>query len=304
MILAILKSKLAQFALVGLISVSIGAYINHKVSPPETITTIIHDTKEIKVEVPVLTTKIVDHLITDSRQQAAIKILMKENDDLKLRVIQLTSTIAENHTGGGTDPTNPSPGTITLPQVDPSGQGGSQNPSPTNSSVAGHYTDYQLDAHYTTTTFNYELNQTFLVTTTTGKDSQGNPTGIVRLFQDTPTGLTPIAAKTTVIHADENLPRWFVSPRIQGGLGIDQDKVKSGFVGLQLLKRGRSSDPKDIKFSLGTIGAKFDAHGVEPLLFPISVNLGSLPHQPFSNLWLSPSVHLKKQVGLFLTATF
>ena len=38
-------------------------------------------------------------------------------------------------------------------------------------------------------------------------------------------------------------------------------------------------------------------------VLPVSVNLGNLPRQPFTNLWVSPFVS-KTRVGVTLTATF
>lgn len=292
---SLLSSKIAQFGLVSLIAFGGGAYLHHKLEKPITTTTIVHDIQQVKVEIPTLTTKIVDNIISDPKQQAAIKLLMKENDELKLKVTQLSSTVATNQTTGGTS----QGGTITSPtQV----QG--NTPSMGQSKTSSHYSDFQLAADYSTNSFSYKLNQSFIIESSIGKDSKGDPIGITRLWQDTPTGLLPIPAKTTIIQAAPNPSRWFLSPRIQGGINIDQDKSTSGFVGLQVVKHGTSRDPKDIRFSVGTIGARISKLGTTPLLVPLSFNLGALPNQPFSNVWVSPGIDLNKKLSLVISATF
>src|SRR5882724_11832244 len=112
-ILTILKSRLGQLLIVGLIGLGGGAYVHHRLEAPTTTTTVVHDVQQVRVEVPTLTTKIVDRIITDPKQQLAINKLIKENNDLKLKLIQVSSTVAEAHSTGGSEPSNPSPGTIT-----------------------------------------------------------------------------------------------------------------------------------------------------------------------------------------------
>ena len=297
MLTNILRFKVPILILAAL---GMGFWIHSKVAQPKTTTTVVHDIEQVKVEVPVLTTKVIDHIIQDPKQQAAINKLMQENNELKLKVTQLTSTIAKNESKGGTD--QPIPGTITpSPSNPPTG-------NETGGSVikAFDYKDWQLNANYLSdgSKFSYGLSQTFIIETSTGTSPQGDRVGLVRLFQDTPKGLVPIPAKTTVIQANESMMRWMLSPRVQGGLGMDQDKAKGGFVGLQLLKRGRSKANEDIRFSVGTIGVWVSDSVVKPSLLPVSFNLGSIKRNPLTNLWVSPSIGLDKKMGFIISATF
>lgn len=294
---SIIKSRAAQFGVVALLSLGVGAYLHHRFTPPKTITTIVHDTKQVQVEVPVLTTKIVDRIVTDPNQQALINKLIKENDALKLRVTQISTTTATNTSMGGTD--QRLPGTI-IPTPSSTSTGGKVGSSSYT------FKDYQLNATYTGNgkEFNYLLSQNLIITSSTGFNKEGNKVGLVELNQVTPKGLVKIPTDTTYVFADERAARWFVSPRIQGGLGIDQDKTKSGFIGLQLLKKGTSKDPKDISFAVGTVGILLRAGVVEPVVLPFSYNVGHLPKQPFSNLWLGASIDRNKKIGLTLTTTF
>lgn len=295
--LTILKSRLAQLAIVGLLGTGIGTYVHAKFAPPTTTTTIVHDIQQVRVDVPVLTEKIVDRIITDPKQQEAIKLLIKENNDLKLKISQISSTVATNTSTNGTGTTDPFPGTITPPQVVSSGTTGSDNLSS--------FKDYQLTATYSSKSFNYTLLQTFIIESSTGRDSSGKVSiGIVRLFQDTPGGLKPVPAKTTVIQANENTSKWFVSPRGQIGFGIQSDKSRMGLTAFQWLKHGSSRAPEDIRWAILSPAMSVQNAEAVPLLLPISLNLGSFHYAPVTNVWLSPTVTKDKKIGISLTMTF
>jgi hypothetical protein len=298
----IIKSKGGQLVLVGLLGLGIGAYIHHKVAPPTTTTQTIHDTKEVRVEVPVLTEKIVDRIIADPNQQKAIAQLLKENNDLKLKLTQVSSTVATNQSSGQVGP-GANDGKITPPST--GNQGGLGTVVPSGSNEASYnFKDFQLNATYNATTFKYDLSQTFIIESTVGRDSEGANVGITRLWQQSPNGLISIPAQTTVIQAAPNPTRWFVSPRIQGGLSFDQNKTRSGFIGLQLIKRGSSKDPKDLRLSVGTIGARVESGSIQPAIIPININVGSFKWVPLSNLWVGPSIDWNKKLGLTISATF
>jgi hypothetical protein len=311
----LLKNRLVQLGLVGLLAFGGGAIFHHMIEAPKTTTSVVHDVTQVRVEVPVLTTKIVDKIITDPVQQEAINKLIKENNALKLKLVQVSSSIAQAHTSGGTDPTTLNPGTITStnpndPAARPVTPDPVVRPTPTDQTnvvsddPTSTFKDYQLTANYSRTKFSYDLTQTFIIESSSGKDSQGTSSNLVRLFQETPKGLVTIPTKTVVIDAVPNPTKWFVSPRIQGGLSVDQDQVKSGFVGLQLLKRGTSKDPKDLKISVATVGVALSSGSVRPTIIPINFNVGSPKLSPFSNLWIGPTIDFNKKVGIAITATF
>lgn len=308
--IAILKSRLAQLAVIGLLGSGVGAFVYGRMVPPTTTTTIVHDIQQVRVDVPVLTEKIVDRIITDPKQQEAIKLLIKENNDLKLKISQISSTVATNTSTNGTGTTNPFPGTITPPQVVRSlpTTNETANEGPNSGTVGGNnstFKDYQLTATYSSKSFNYTLLQTFIIESSTGRDSSGKVSiGIVRLFQDTPGGLKPIPAKTTVIQANETKSKWFVSPRGQIGFGIQSDKSRMGLAAFQWLKRGSSKAPEDIRWAILSPAMSVQNGQAVPLLLPISLNLGSFHYTPVTNVWLSPTITKDKKLGISLTMTF
>jgi hypothetical protein len=281
---------------------SLGWYIGGKLSPsPKTEIQVVHDTKEIRVEVPVLTEKVVDRIITDPKQQIVINQLMKENCDLETHVAALLSTVATNTSSGGGTPIQISEGTLPPGEVVHSDNGRTPDFRRTYE-----FKDFQLDATYDSEgkDFNYRLNQTFRIATTLGKDPDGHPVSLVRLFQDTPTGQREVPSNTTAIHANPAPTRWRVSPRIQGGVGVDQDNARGGIVAFQWLKRGKSLDPKDLRLGALSPGVFVTSGQVRPVLLPITFNLGSLPKQPFSNVWAGFGVGLDKRLMVTLTSTF
>jgi hypothetical protein len=294
--LSILKSKGLHMTIVAALFVGGGVWLYKHFQPPKTTTTTVAGTKEVTVAAPVLTTKVVDRIVVDPKQQAVINQLIKENNALKLKVTRVTSTVATNTTTGGTASSNPSPGTITQVVRVP------QATQPLNPNDVGSWSfkDWQLMASYSPTDFSYSLSQSFRIVTTTAKDG----TELLKLVQDTPKGPVDIATTTTVIQADPTLARFFISPRVQGGFGIDQAGVKGGFIGVQWLKHGSSNANEDIRWGIATPGVFIQTGKVAPVLLPISLNVGTIKYVPFTNLWISPFIDLTKRAGFVLTATF
>lgn len=302
----LLKTKPVHYLGVLLVGAGLTLYAQHRwFSHPVTTTVTVHDasaTKEVKVEVPVLTTKVVTRIVQDPKQAQAAKRLLAENAALKIQITSLISMVADLQTTGGT--TGPDAGTIT---VVPSG------PVVDASTDAYSFKDWQLSAKYSAKTFSYSLDQKFNIVTTTGKDSSGNPVSLSRLFQVNEKGaLVLVPSTATAIFSDTSVPRWMLNPRLQGGFGIDQGGVKGGFIGLQWLTHGKSPDPRDSRWSAATPGV-FVAGGGLPtvggsgsrvVLLPVEFNLGTVPGSPFSNLWFSPFIDTGKHVGFLLTASF
>lgn len=110
--------------------------------------------------------------------------------------------------------------------------------------------------------------------------------------------------------------RLIVGTNVQGGIVGTMDHATGYIVALQWLKVGRTNDPRNLRFAFAS-PAFYAAPNVHELgLLPISVNVAELvPHQPFTNIWVSPYVSIYwqtlspqgaaiKRVGLALTATF
>lgn len=287
MITQILKSRLVQFILVGALSVGVWNHFHPQINT----TKILKDIQTVTVEKPVLVSRDVNKIITDPNQKVLINKLLKQNDALNLQVIQLINATATNESHGGTD----SGGIVTIPPT-------TLTPNETPQPYTFSYKDYQLTANYNEPNFTYDLKQDFIIQSSTGKAKDGSKLSILKLYQVTPSGNVDIPVKATVIFADEQASRWMVSPRIQGGLGVNQDG-KAGIIAVQWLKRGRSKSAEDTSFSVLTPEVSIGSTTTIGIL-PVSFNIGTLPHQPFTNLWISPSIDINKKVGVVLSATF
>lgn len=282
-----IRSRVGQLMLSLLIGMGSGAWLYRHYDNPTTILTerVVHDTKEVTVNVPILTEKVVTKVLSDPKQQELVNRVLSENRDLSTKVTQLTSTVAVNHSDGG--------GVVTVEPADPH--------TPTN--LAGSFKDYQLEANFSQTVFSYKLNQTFNIVTSNGKDDNGRPLSIVRLFQETPKGPVQVPSTTIAIQGNPNAIRFRVSPRIQAGLAIDQDKTKGGLVVLQWLKRGSSTAAEDTSMAFLSPGVTINDK-VTLTILPVSFNLGTIKHNPLTNLWLSPTYGLNHKFGIAVSATF
>lgn len=289
----LIRSKAVRTGVYLAVAVTAGGYLHSRFAEPTVVVRVIENTKIVTVKVPVLSEKIVTKYLTDPKDKKVIHELLAQNDRLKLDVLGLTQTIAELKQKGGT------------------GDGGIVTPPTPDGPQVYTYHDFQLDARYMGTLFNYDLHQTFEVLSTTGRAKDGSKVALTNVFQIGKDGeRVPIPAKSTAIFADESVSRWRVSPRIQAGVGVDATRKVGGVVAFQWLKKGRGTSAEDLKWAVGTVGLFIHGSGkagdtrvVEPVLLPASFNLGSLPHQPFTNLWVSPFLS-RTRAGVALTATF
>lgn len=274
------------------------AIVTTQVTPTVTATT---------VDAPVLTEKSVDRIISDPKDKAAIAALLKENAKLKRDVTQLTQSVATVVSHGGTG-TDASAGTLTVDAP----VGAPQSPPVT------HFKDFRLDFRSDGTTASYDLTQKFEIFTSTARAKDGGLASLVKLYEIGAKGeLLPVpGVVTTGIFADQTSPHWFTHLNVQAGVVLAQDtgsRTTGGMVGLQWLKRGRTKAPEDLKWAALTpvisIGQNTGSNSnAEFGLLPLSLNLGSIPHQPFTNLWVSPYVGTKglsiSRLGLSISATF
>lgn len=268
----------------ALVAVSLGIWLHAKFADPKVVIHTVENTKIVTVNVPVLTEKIVTKYLTDPKDKKVIHELLAQNDRLKLDVLGLTQTIAELKQKGGTD------------------DGGVVTPPKPDGPEVYTYHDFQLDARYMGTLFNYDLHQTFEVLSTTGRAKDGSKVALTNVFQIGKDGeRVPIPAKSTAIFADEATVKWFASPRVQAGFGVTLTGEKDGVVAVQWLKRGKSKAAEDVYLAVLSPAVLVGKRDVGVL--PFSLNLGRLPHQPFTNLWVSPFVS-RTRAGVTLTATF
>jgi hypothetical protein len=157
----------------------------------------------------------------------------------------------------------------------------------------------------------YKLNQKFEVLSTTGLAEDGHPTATVKLFEIGPESQrTAIPVVTTVVAAAPGAAHWNLSLGISAGFGLTSGPNRAIIVGTPWLTRERTSAPKDRVFSIATPAIMVGAIPGERVLnlgiLPVSYNLGSLPHNPLSNIWVSPLLawNGKLIIGGAVTANF
>lgn len=271
--------------------------------PDVIVTPTTEKTTTVQVEAPTIVTRDVIKYVEDD---ANVKRLLDENKKLKIQVTQLSETIARHvSTGGGkgvTVPTNTLP-----PDVQPGG------------TTSFNFSDYRLNfaANLETNDVRYKLTQRFEVLSTSGRNKQGVPVSLVKLYEIGPGDTrTEIAdTKTVSIFADDTRPKWHVSPTLIAGFAYTADvatgtKSPGGVVGARWLTRGRTKSAEDSTWSLVTPVALLSEAKKEFGILPVSVNLGRVKYQPFKDLWVSPYVGIDvagrkaSRFGLAVTASF
>ncbi len=279
-----------------------GSYIAVKIFHHDPVTSTVQVTPEVKVvtvDKPVLTEKLVEKIVSDPKDKALIAKLMADNKKLTASVTSLTQTVASLHvSGGGQVVAETLPATTT-----PLG-------------ATYHFKDFRLDFRTDTKTATYDLTQKFEILTTTGRQKDGQPVSLVNLFElDGDGNRLPVTdVKTVAVFADQTAVHWFTHLNLQAGLAVTQNtnnvQANGGVAALQWLKRGRSKATEDITFAALSPAFFVSQNVKEPGVLPFSVNLGAIPHQPLTNLWLSPYIGFNvasrslSRAGLVVSATF
>lgn len=180
------------------------------------------------------------------------------------------------------------------------------------------YKDFRLDftGDIATKEAKYTLTQKFEVDHIIGKQPDGKPTSLLKMFELKPDGTKiPLEAttKTTIINTLQ-LPSWHFSPTIQVGYGSDwvvtvpSVNSKGALISVQLLKRGITSAAED-----STIGLLSPAIMVQTNksvgygVVPIGLNIGKvIPHQPFKDIWVNPYLMFTPtlRAGIGVSASF
>jgi hypothetical protein len=242
MTLSMLKNRFLWEVIVAL-GLIIGAYQCGSTVVAPTVT---HPLPNVtRVDVPAITKDVVEKYIPDPAQQAEIQRQEAIIRQLKLQLSEVTSTVAHNETNGGN---NINGGVIVeLPKT----QMATTTTVTSDDDKPFSFKDFQLNATYNSkgTTFKYDLNQDFIITTAGGRDSKGNRTTTVSLGQRVAGNVVPI--KSTTVELETPAPsKWWTSPRIQGGLSVRPDNSKGGFVGAQWLRKGVGPSAEDSRVAL------------------------------------------------------
>ena len=296
--------RVAYTALVVMIAMA-AWHFTHPVTKTTTVVQTTTQTKTITIPGP-LTTKTLTKtvLVPDTASASA---LLKDNQTLKLTVQQLNETMATlQSSGDGTVQTVP---TTTIPKdLVPSG--------PATPTVV-EFKDWRLHFVQNGQDAKYDLSQKFEVIDTVGKNAKGIPTNLYRVYEMDATGkpvpLTDVTT-TTVVSAGPG-SHFYLQPSLAVGVGLvgsaaatTQTNSQAILIGIPWLKRGATTAAQDTRYELLTpVFVKTTGETGEIGLLPFSINLGSLPHQPFQNIWISPYVGLPigavvmvKRIGFFV----
>ena len=250
----------------------------------------------IKVPVPVLTASVVKEYVK-VEDRTAVNQLLAENRHLKVQVEQLSITTASG--------TSTSTGTATVTPI---------IPATIVPPVDLVFKDWRLNFRSHDSQVTYTLSQSFAVINTIGKNNKGVETNLVRLYEVGPGNLRTLipTVETTTIAADVTANRWYVKPTIQAGVGVTQGlqgatQQTVGVLAVPLFKRGRTHATEDTRYAILTPALTLSAKERTIGILPISYNLGTLPRQPFTDLWISPFIGKSGtayRAGIVGTATF
>jgi hypothetical protein len=246
-----------------------------------TISTPAPNVTTVQVPVPVITEKVVTKYIR-VEDQAAATALLAENDKLKIKVDQLSVSLAEAQSRGhGESTTTIIPPTATTPEE-----------------VRVTFKDWRLNFVSVNNKVNYTLTQKFSIVNTVGRDKQNVPTNLVRLYEIDAAGeRVPIpVTETTTVAATANLPQTYVKLTVQGGVGYANGQRV--LILTPWLKRGRSTATEDTRWAFVTPAISLAKDEQAVGIAPVSFNLGSLPRQPLTNLWVSPFVGTTTGIGI------
>ena len=273
--------------IVGLIALSIWLWRR----PPRVEVVTRDHTTTVTVDRPVIQTREVVRYVADPE---GAKALMAELEAAHADAILLHETIAKLEAQGSGSVVyvdRPVPGT-------------------TQTVREAHFVDWRLRFDAIGDQASYALTQTFEAQAIFGRNSTGQPTGSVRLYEIGPGETrTPLdVARTTIVAATPSASRWRVGFALQAGAAATlagwHESVQAGAVaGVAWLRRGSSGAAEDNTVAIGTPVIYLGGSSVEPGLLPVSINLGRLPRQPLRDVWLSPLV-TPHRAGLALTATF
>lgn len=247
----------------------------------------------------------------DPADQALIKKLLSENAKYKVRTDSLTVSSGTNVSTGtlafvdevGREAAIFTPAISLRPAVD-------TTPQPFKAD------DYRLHVTSDGQRIAYTLTQKFSVLTASGRAKNGTRLLNVKLYEVGPgDARTELPVETSEVVVDETVPRWLLGFNVQAGVVASPGHGTGYVVGLQWLKRGRADNPKDLKLALMTPVGYFAPNDHQVGLLPFSINVANLvPHQPTTNVWVSPYVGFApgstlqagtiNRVGIAVTATF
>lgn len=299
-------------AIVALIFLAV-AIVRGATKPPRTIQ-LDPITKVIEVPVEKITTKTVTQYVR-VEDLAAAKQLLAENEKLHATVQQLTVSLAEATSKGQGDTV------VTIPGATPEAP-----PQIIEVPVSVKFKDWRLDFQSVGSSGTYTLSQKFSILNTVARDENNIPVNVVRLFEIGEHGeRLPISTiETTTISVQPDQMRFYLKPTLQAGLAIlpswitvttptttggETQYPVSAVLGVPWWKRGTTRAVETTRYAYLTPVVTINDTEVVVGVLPISANLGTLKHVPFTDLWVSPfagvsSKNSTKKFGIVFTTTF
>lgn len=294
-----LLKRVLLYGVTAAILAAVVLWLGRVPTPPAT--EIVYRDKVVEkiVQVPVLTTTTVTQHVTD---KVEVNRLLDLNKALSIKVTQLSETLANASSEGS--------GTVKYIDV----------PVPGKTEVIrrAEFNDWRLKFLADDDRAIYTLTQRFEILASTGKDKNGQPANVVKMFEigpgETRTEITDTA--TVVVTA---LPKpkasWFVSPSLQIGGAYVQTRTTptvrtpGAIVALRWLSRGETKAAEDSSLAFASPAVFITKNIKEPGILPVSWNAGkALP--VFKDLWVSPYIGFApktgkvQRVGLAITASF
>lgn len=272
---------------IGLFFASVFGLFSDDISTPPVIQTPAPGVTTITLPQSRLTKDIIETYF-DPQFQKPLNDLLKENKELKAKVTQLSATVAwYQSNGGGTVVFNIDPTSPTAPAVTP---------------VLPRFTfkDWRLSLVGENNRISYELKQQFVIVHSLAYNRDKVATNLFELYEVGPNNeLFPAVKKETrTVVTTAPSEGWYVKPTLQGGwMGLTQlanaptasvTNTGAGVLAGQWLKRGKTRMTEDTRWAFLTPSVAITPTEVSVGVLPVSFNVGTLRHQPFTNLWVSP----------------
>lgn len=297
------RIAVVRTAVTALIVVLVGIVI-HKSNLPPKVIQLDPITKIVEVPVEKLTTKTVTQYVP-VQDRAAVAQLMQDNDRLNVQVQQLSASLA-TATSQGAGPVTvvtPEPTTVRVP-------------------ITVSFKDWRLAFDSDGKTATYTLNQKFAVLNTMGRNADNTPVTVVRLFEVGANGeRIPIPiSETTLVTTLPDQAHFYVKPKLQAGIAVLPQMQTTtlgrtihydtaGVMALPWLYHGTTTSVETTRYAYLTPVVTLNETEKTGGIAPFSVNLGTIKHVPFTDIWVSPylgisSLQQKKKFGIVFSSTF
>lgn len=305
-LLTTLRNKIGNYVLAILAGTSavilltcLWGLFGDTILPPAIIARPAPNVTTITVPEPIFSERVIKTYIKQE-DHAAVTALKKENAQLKIDVQTLSIALAQ-YQGQGS-------GVIIVNDL-----------SNTTGVPAFTFKDWRLMFRGEGTTASYTLTQQFKIYNTVGKTRHGITTNLIRLYEVGPNNQqfpVPTVETTTFVQPPPT-EGWYTKLSVQGGwagLSIVSANTPStptgtGVVALPWLKHGTTRATEETRWAFLTPALAVSKTERTVGLLPVSFNLGTLRHQPFSNVWVSPFIGTTtgatvNRAGFVLSVTF